>query len=284
MDIETLYLEWLDTSGNRPKTIAEAAKGVRKWLAWRDGRELSLSLLHEFRDEVGGKRWSGRYKNLIIAQIKAMLNWARKRELHPLTSDKICDALGKFQPDKNAPVVLTRDELRRLARACLGCPQTGKTALAIMLTGMRHQEALSIEPQHVTEHGVEVSGANSKNHCGRVVPRFILSDACMKLFDAPLTWNRTQWDKIRERAGLSVQVKALRSTWATYAVSRGVLNPWQSAKTMGHTLAVAEGSYYGAPIFGLEGATTDEWLGVADIIASNPCEDAPESQTKDKVA
>ena len=266
--VEAQYLAWLSLAGLRPKTVTESTHAVEKWLRETDGKPFSVQTLNEFRDYVGAQSWSPRYKNLILAQVKAMLNWARKRELIELSGDKITDTLSRFKEDRSAPVVLTTKELRRLATACAGYPATGRTVLAVMLTGARHAEIKGLRQADIDEHGIHITASRSKNHQGRVIPRFIIGGRCMRLITrhGAFVWKRSEWEAIRKAAHLDVKVKALRSTWATYAVSRGLLNPWQVAKVCGHTLQVAEKAYFGAAIFGLEGDTVDHWLGISDLL------------------
>ncbi len=162
--------------------------------------------------------------------------------------------------------MLTREEIQRLARACLDHDQTGRTALWLLCSGMRHKEALALIDSHINEHGVTIPAINSKNHDGRVIPSLVLGTAVDLLQPLPLRWNSTAWTKIREQADVRIPVKALRSTWVTYALSRGVLNPWQVCKLAGHSLHVSEQNYQGAPIFGLQGDTVPEWLGIVDFL------------------
>lgn len=264
-----LYIDHLRDTGRRERTIKERYRALIAWANWASGRPVSLESLHEFHDYLAKKRkWKPRYKNLIMAQVKALLNWMRKRGHHDLTSTQISDALESFPYDREPPVVLTVPQIRAIAQACKDSDDpTGRMILAVMLTGTRYNEILSLKPTDITEQGVTVTGENSKNRNGRTIPAHILGDRVMALMQgAAFSWRRSVWNAIQEQSGVKVPIKALRSTWGTYAVSRGILNPWQAAKVCGHTLAVAEQNYYGAPIFGLTGDTVDEWLGISDML------------------
>lgn len=257
----TTYTEHLPASGLRDKTVKMTLKSIADFEAWRDGRDLSASLLTDWRDHLGRKHLSPRTKNTELARVKAALNWMRKREQHGLDASAIGDVLTAFPVDREAPRVLSRDEIAKLANACKGS-ETGRTVLALLVTGMRHEELMTLTPANLIEQGIEVRAANSKNRQGRVIPWFLIGNARPLFQPLPFVYDKHHWDKIRERSGVDVPLKAMRSTAATYLAFWGKLPLIAVAKVMGHTMDVLERNYLGAAMFDLKGDSMPEIMGV----------------------
>lgn len=257
----TTYLEHLPASGLRDKTVKMTTKSIADFETWREGRELTPALLTDWRDHLGRRHLAPRTKNTELARVKAMLNWMRKREQHELDSATIGDVLPSFPADREAPRVLSRDEIAKLVEACKGS-ETGRTVMALLVTGMRHEELMTLTPANLIEQGIEVRAANSKNRQGRVIPWFLIGAARPLFQPLPFVYDRHHWDKIRKVAGVDAPLKAMRSTFVTFCASAGTMPLHMIAKVAGHSLQVCEKHYFGSPIFGLVGTSVPEWMGI----------------------
>lgn len=255
------YLEYLPTSGLRPKTIAETTTTAKRFDAWLAGRAITLPVLAEWRDALARRRLRPNVKNLEQARIAAAVRWMMGRGLLDLPAERVSAIFARFPVDREAPRVLSRPEIQRLAMACTA-RETGRAVLALLVTGARREEVLSLRPENLTGQGIEITAARSKNRTGRVIPWFLIGEG-KKLFDPlPFRFLRDEWDAIRDEAGVDVPLKALRSTWVSYASYAGVLPMIAIAKTAGHTLAVCEANYIGAPMYGIGGESAPEWMGL----------------------
>ncbi len=257
----TTYLEHLPSSGLRPKTIAETSASIRRFNEWLDVRPITGGELMAYREHVARRHLAPRTKNLELARVAAMARWMSKRHQVDLEESQIAEACKPFPVDTQAPRVLSKDEIQRLAKACEGS-ETGRTVLALLVTGARHQEILSLNRSNLGEQGIEIKAEQSKNRRGRVIPWFIVGSRRDLFMPLPFVWDRHQWEAIREQAGLSIPVKALRSTWVSYAAYAGKMPLVAVAKLAGHTVDVCEANYLGAPIFGITGESAPEWMGL----------------------
>lgn len=255
------YLEFLDTAGLRPKTVKMTKRSIQTFLDWLGDRPLSVETLAGYRDHLGGRRLSPNTRNLELLRVGGMVRWMRRRGADVPSLEEIGQALKSFRADKEPPRVLSRDEIQALATACQGS-DTGRTVLALLVSGLRYNELMKLTPANMTEHGIEVTGANSKNRRGRVIPWFLIGKA-RPAFVLPFKIDRLDWDGIRKASGLDIPLKALRSTWVTYCAYSGKLPLVAVAKLAGHTMKVCEENYLGAPIFGLTGESVPEWMGLA---------------------
>ena len=258
------YRNHLPTSGMRDKSIREVNMSLKHFERFVNGQDIDRQRISEFRDWVGAQDWSPNYRNLVLAHVKAMLRWSMDRDVCDIPENKIRRCLKSFKVNRESPVVLTREQLDNLGAGCIKYPKTGRTVLAVLMTGARHREILDMTDADVTEHGVEIGAERSKNRQGRVIPWTVLGPRVRELFDPlPFVWDRQEWDAIRQMTNKpKMKVKSLRSTAATYWISQGSLPPRTCTALMGHTVAVAEKSYWGAPVLGIDGDYTDEWMGL----------------------
>lgn len=265
MSPEEAYAQALPLQGLRPKTVRAASDAVADFRRWRGDLDIDGPLLMAWREELAGRKITRNYANLLMAHVRGMLKWAIRAEQLAMEEQTVAVLLRAFRVDVDEPRILTRAEISRLAQACT-VHICGRAVLWLLCTGMRREEAARIRPEHLGEAGVTVPAANSKNHTGRTIPRHLLGTAASLLDPLPLHLYEGGWRWIRKAAEIDVPIKALRSTWVTYALSRGILTPWQVCKLAGHTLGVSEAKYQGAPLFGLTGDTMPEWMGVAAAI------------------
>lgn len=259
----TTYTEYLPASGLRTSTITSTMATIARFERWLDGRPITPETLAAWRQHLGRCNIKPSVKNLVLARIGAMLRWqVRQGGLPGLTMDAISAMSARFPVDRDAVRVLDKAEIARLAAACHGS-QTGRTVLALLLSGARYNELMRLTPDNLTGAGIEITGASSKNRQGRIIPWFLLGAGRALFAPLPFIFSRREWVAIRAQAGLDVPLKTTRSTWVSYAAYAGKLPMVSVAKTAGHTLAVCEKNYLGAPMFGLTGDSMPEWMGLS---------------------
>ena len=246
---------------DRPNTVYNSKLHVTRFMDWRQGRELTPALLQDYHTQLALSPFYKRNstRNLAGACVKAMLHWCRKRGTLALTTDQITESLPTFKKEKKLPVVWSVGQIAKLAEACKPY-RTGRTVLALLVTGCRREELLSMDESNVTEQGLKIIGTKTRTE--RMMPWSLLGDARTLFTDFPFRWLPHEWKTIRKAAGIEGPIKSTRSTMATFMISSGQVSAYACAKLLGHSIAIAEITYWGAPIFGITGKTIPEWMGL----------------------
>lgn len=257
--------EYLTDLANRAakKTTAEATYILRDFNEYIAGRPIDAMLLSDWRNHLATLKIADGTRNLFIRHVKMMLNWQADTGRGAAINLR---CLKAFKEDKKQPVVLSREEIQRLIKACNEASEedqrVAKTILVMLYTGCRRHEAIEL-----TRHNVKVNGLliwSDKTRSERMFPLALLGSAVTLLDGRKGEWNRYAWAKIRKAAQLKkLTPKGLRSTAATYLISAPVTshqyNPHTCAALMGHSLQTAEKFYWGAPVFGITGTSMPEF-------------------------
>jgi len=265
-DPVSTYLQYLVESGARASTITEVRGVLGRFDAWRHGRDFTNELLAGYRSHLAHKHeLKASTRNKVLTILKCALTRTMRR--HP---DMVwnLETLAPFKQDYRAIKVLTQDEIRAIWAACEGS-SIGRTIRALMLTGMRHHELLQLKTSDLTEHGILVRCEISKNRKARLIPWCILSDAREHLVPI-FSWSRGAFEAIRKASGVTFTPKDLRSTFVTYAWSRGTFPPQHISQWAGHTIEVAQKRYVGPLIYGLTGDTVAQWYGLGLVATVSP--------------
>lgn len=264
-DPVSTYLQYLVESGARASTVTETRRVLGRFDAWRGGREVTNDLLADYRGALARQQLKPSTRNKVLTILKCALTRTMRR--YP-DAQWNTGTLDPFQQDHKAIRVLTQDDVRAIWAACEGS-DIGKTVRALLLTGMRHQELLHLKTSDLTEHGILVRCEVAKNRKARLIPWCILHDVREHLLP-PFSWSRGGFEAIRKASGVNFTPKDLRSTFVTYAWSRGAHPAQHICQWAGHTLGVAEARYVGIMLYGLTGDTVAGWYGLNPVATVSP--------------
>lgn len=236
---------------------------IGRFTAWLAGREITPALLDEFRGHLAPQHMSPGTKNLVLAHVGPFIGWLHRQGLSAASADDVGQAFKSFTTIKSAPVVLDRAVIRQLVQAGLDNKKLA-FLLPLIITGCRREELRTFKAQ---ESGLFIMG--DKTSTERVLP-WALIGLGRRFATPPMPkYDRRAWEAFRRAAGLAgLELKAIRSTVATYMVSAEGMGPRDAAYYCGHSLAVAEVSYWGAPIRPKPtGESVTGWLGIEDLLA-----------------
>lgn len=253
------YLSHLVTSGARPRSITEARLVLEQFDAWRGDRPINGQTLQHWRESLAMRGLAGSTCNKMQAIVRAALHQAM-RVNHDIVYNLA--PMTRFKQDTKAIRVLTREQIKTLWE-CAGDTMTGRAIKGLLVTGARHQELLGVRESDLTEAGIRIRAEVAKNRRERLIPwRFC---PARSLF--PCGWSRHEYQAIRKATGFKWFPKDCRSTFVTYAWSRGLLAPHLVCEIAGHTLAVAERSYKGPIMWDVTGDNVLQWYGLEPVVS-----------------
>lgn len=231
--------------------------------------------------------------NRMLRGVSAVLNWLRKLDHIRLSRDEIADALERYEAKTELKPFLQPEQIKQLLAACKAHDaDTFKItrdkrqhkerytaihdfALFVLLTGVRVDAALNILRSDCTPGRINVRAEISKTPAlvdtnvspmlqdllkrlpkeGRLFPE-LTYDTCestrkrLKRFGAPKGWS---WQGLRRTCGTYLTCSP--GIWGGASV-------FMTAKQLGHSVQVAQKSYYGRVDVDQKAKTLEQAMGI----------------------
>ena len=268
------YLKAYAQTHGSPQSVAAVRLWVPKFTDFINTQHpggLTPMALQGFREFLSTEGYKPSSINRAIGAVRRYLKHLRLRGDLTIDSEMISLALPPAKAARMVPVVLSRDDIRKLCET--SNEQAVATFLALgLLTGMRPGEILRCKPSdHQPSRGLLVYATKTGRE--RCIPLSDNPELAMLLSgagygDAPYCagFSTRHWDDLcRAAIGRTINRKVLRSTHSSYLASSGKVAEFAYCSRLGHTLEVAN-EHYRSMIQGVEGDTVAAWLGCPDAI------------------
>ena len=283
---------WMAADARTTNTVKGYRTAVREFTAYvgaaRFVREIDPPLLEAFRAHVRARKCAAGQRrgqplklavlNTRFRTLIAFLRWARRGAGCVLATDDIAHAFRAFRVKHERKPFMTRAAIERLLElANKHEPQLYWPIRTGLLTGLRAAELVSLRWEWITEGDrIQLRAAAAKGAIRDIdltvthhaIPPRRPGTTAGKVYPE-LTYDRLQQGikRLRDRdpdvlAGVTAH--ALRRTCATYFTC--TLNPWRSAKSLGHTVAIAERHYAGLVRVPPGCATLEAAMGIEGVL------------------
>jgi integrase len=206
--------------------------------------------------------------NKELRAVSAFLRWGRKGAGVVLSRDDIAEGLGRLAAPLERKSFLRPDQIRELlgaakrhdvdtfklkrdgSRDAPKYPAITPLVRFLLLTGLRVSEALAIEWSDVTDDSIHVRAAVSKTKQARDVDLTVAPTALPSKRGTGMVFPFTagelraaQRRLIDDHEAPDWSPQGLRRTCSTYFTN--AFNAWRSAKSIGHSVVIAERHYAG---------------------------------------
>jgi integrase len=289
--IEDALTQWLASENWAPATkrlYKSAGNALAQYVGpARLVRDITPLLLANFRlaarsarPRLRGRRNATGVRELVsvnheLRMVGSFLRWARLGAGCTLSRDEIAELCKAFRTRHERKAFLETAALRRLLELTRKHEaQCFPAIVCLLLTGVRRAELAQLDWSWVDDGDrIRMPAAATKTAHVRDVDLTVAPEALPPrtaaagpIFPATADQVRYAFERLRQRdpALAHVSAHALRRTCATYFTN--AFNPWRSAKSLGHSVMIAE-RYYAGLVRVPTGCTTlAQAMGIEDLL------------------